>query len=101
MYGLWHGFRVHSGRTVVFPRQAIQERAQTLQELQGQASSSAWSYDTRTVARAFLREDGDPDELFAVRERDYGAVPADARKAGAVPRMLSAGAAGRERLIIL
>jgi DNA-directed RNA polymerase subunit RPC12/RpoP len=57
--------------------------------------------NSRTVARAFVREDGDPDELFAVRERDYGAVPADARKAGAVPRMLSAGAAGRERLIII
>ena len=54
----------------------------------------------RTVARAFVREDGDPDELLAVRERNHGAVPADTRTSGAVPRVLSARAAGRERLII-
>ena len=90
-----------AGEQLVFPRQAVQERTQTLQELQGQASGGAWRYDPRTVARAFVREDGDPDELFAVRERNYGAVPSDARTAGAVPRVFSAGTAGRERLIIL
>ena len=52
----------------------------------------------RPVARAFIREDGNADELFAVRERDYGSVPADARASGAVSRMLPARAAGRERL---
>src|ERR1019366_3181380 len=98
VHRLWHGFRVHSGRTAVLPRQAVQERTQTLQELQRQASSSRWSYVARTVARALVREDGDPDELLAVRERDHGAVPADARTAGSVPRVLSARAAGRERL---
>ncbi len=59
-----------------------------------------WNF-ARAVARAFTGEDGDPDELLAMRERDHGAVPADARTAGVMPRMFPAGAARRERLIIL
>src|SRR5450759_1100232 len=101
VHRLWHGFRVHGRGTVVLPRQAVQERTQTLQELQGQASRRGWSYVALARARAFVREDGDPDELFAMRERDHGSVSADARTAGAVPRVFSAGAATGERLIIL
>src|SRR5260370_762302 len=101
VHGLWHGVRVHSGRTTVFPRQAVQERTQTMQELKGQASGGAWGHLARTVARAWARENGDPDKLLAMRERDHGAVSTDARAAGAVPRMVPARAARRERLIIL
>jgi len=92
--GLWYGVRVYSWRTVVFPRQAIQERTETLQELQKQAGRRAGRWNSR----AYVRQDGDADELLAVRQGDDSAVSSDAGTAGAVPRMLSAGPARCERL---
>jgi len=98
VHRLWHGFRVHSGWTAVLPRQVIQERAEALQELQRQAGGSPWSRITRAVAGSLVYENGDPDKLLAVWERDHGSVPAHARTAGTVSWVLSARAAGRERL---
>jgi len=94
--GLWYGVRVYSWRTVVFPRQTIQERTEALQELQGQAGCRAGRWNSGP----YVREDGDADELLAVRQRDNSAVPADPRATGVVPRMLSASSARCERLKI-
>ena len=79
-----------AGEQLVLPRQAVQERTQTLQELQGQ-TGDVLELVARAVARAFIHEDGDADELFAVWQRDHGAVPADPGTTGAVPRVFSAG----------
>ena len=92
--GLWHGVCVHSRGTIVFPRQAVQERTETLQELQSQAGCRGRG----RFSRALADENRDADELLAVRQGDDGAVSSYARTAGAVPGVFSARAARRECL---
>jgi len=110
MHGLWNGFCVHSRRTTVLPRQEVHQRTQTLQELQGQAGSGARNCFARSLLARFRiawifagileLENRDSDQLFPMRERDHRAVPADPRAAGAVPRVLSAGAATGGKCLI-
>ena len=90
-----------AGEQLFFHDKQFKNEPKRCKNCKGKRVAVRWSYVARTVARAFVREDGDPDELLAVRERNHGAVPADTRTSGAVPRVLSARAAGRERLIIL
>jgi hypothetical protein len=75
--GLRRRFCVYRGRASIFPRQAIQERPQALQAVQGEAQSR--------VAQSAA---GDADKLLRVRHGNYSPVQAHAGPAGAVPFML-------------
>ena len=89
-----------AGEQLFFHDKQFKNEPKRCKNCKGKRVAVLGSHVARTVARAFVCQDGNPDELLAVRERNHGAVPADARTAGAVPRVFSAGAAGRERLII-
>ena len=66
--------RVHGRRTAILQRQAVQERPQALQAVQGEARH-------RRPQGSFR----DPDYLFGVRHRDHGSVQAHPGQAGAMP----------------
>jgi hypothetical protein len=87
---LWRRVRLHRRRTTVLLRQALQERTQTVQELQGKACVHSGSGHG---AGAGERAGGDTDQLLAVRQRNHGAIPANAGTPGFLPGMLPAAAA--------
>jgi hypothetical protein len=64
-----------AGEQLVLPGQAVQERTQTLQELQGQAGRCAGK-----GPRAYVHEDGNADELLTVRQGNNRSVPSDTRR---------------------
>jgi len=79
--GLRSRFRIYSGRTTLLPRQEFQERAQTLQELQDEAS--------RLFLGLGLYQNRNHDHLLTMRSGNHGALQADSRPAGILPGMLS------------
>ena len=64
-------------RAAFFPRQAVQERTQALQAVQGEARS-----------RRLQGAPGDPNQLLAVRRGNDGSLQAHPRQAGVVPLLL-------------
>ncbi len=87
-----------AGEQLFFHDKQFKNEPKRCKNCKGKRVAVLGSALARCVTRAFLREDGDADELFAVRQGDDGSVSSDPGASGAVPRMLSAGAAGRERL---
>src|SRR5215471_2746114 len=86
VYRLRVGLYLHRGRTTFLPRQAVQERTQTLQDLQGKAHfcsgcSGCW---------ASSQQNRDPDDLLAVRQGNYCPVQTNPRTARFLPGMFSA-----------
>jgi hypothetical protein len=75
--------RFHGRRTTLLPRQAIHQRPQALQAVQG-----------KTRPRGLPGSLGDSDHLFAVRGGDHGSVQANPGQACAVPVMLSKAVGG-------
>ena len=63
-----------AGEQLILPRQAVQERAQALQAVQGEARP-----------RRLQSAPGDPDQLFASAARNNGSLQAHAGQAGVVP----------------
>ena len=90
-----------AGEQLFFHDKQFKNEPKRCKNCKGKRVAVLGAMSARAVARAFVREDRDPDEMLAMRERNHGAVPADAGKAGSVPRVFSAGAAGGQRLIIV
>jgi hypothetical protein len=74
VYRLRRRVRIHGRRAGFLPRQAIQERSQALQAVQGEARERGRTGSFR-----------DADRVFGVQDGDDGSVQADAGQTCAVP----------------
>jgi DNA-directed RNA polymerase subunit RPC12/RpoP len=83
-----------AGEQLFFHDKQFKNEPKRCKNCKGKRVAVLGSASHASSARTLLREDRDAHELFAVRQGDDGAVPSDAGAPGAVPRMLSAGAAG-------
>lgn len=81
MRGLRKRFRFHGGRAAVLLRQAVQERPQTVQTVQGQAG-----------LRLRLRASGDAHRLFGMRDGDHRSFQTYPGPPGIVPQLFPAAA---------
>ena len=90
--GLWGRVRLDGRRTAFFRRQELQERAEALQGLQGQARGAPGG---RCGDRSRARRNH--DQLLGLRQGNDRAVPADAGPAGVLPGMLPVSGSSRAR----
>src|SRR5438034_10901534 len=89
--------RLYSGRAVVFSRQAIQKRTQTLQSLQIKTRFHSRNAPRPSTA-AGPHKSGDSGRVLGVWQGDHRAIPSHAKPASVLQGMFSRETASGERL---